>query len=285
MKDKEILEAAWAEVAKYRQELEALEVTKTGMGETIKNILMQLDSTRAELEQSKFDAEYTKVSFIKEIERLERAYNDSLQLRDSLETELQITRSEFEQYAEAHRAAVDHPSVANLKNGDKATRTDDVDIATILEQNERLKQRNSSLCTRLAALSSPPGQRREDAHYTQPLNMLNQMIQGWVAQVFKGQSVLELSEVSEVHVLTTLKDPALDPHGTKTAELLSHGRFGTIRTIFQNSRRRMVFVRHIVALFLWGYVFDRFVFGLSARQRDFDPDSLTDFSMSLKVVS
>ena len=155
-------------------------------------------------------------------------------------------------------------SVVNLSNGDKATRTDEVEIAMILEQNEILKQRNSSLCTRLAALSSPPGQRREDAHYTQPLNMLNQMIQGWVARIFKGQSVLELSEESEVYVLAILKDPALNPHGTQTAELLSHGRFGTIRTIFQNSRRRMVLVRHIIALFLWGYVFDRFVFGLSA---------------------
>ena len=79
--------------------METLEAAKAGMGETIKNITMQLDSTRAELEQNKFDAEYAKVSFIKEIERLEKAYNDALQVRDRLETELQITQSEFEQYA------------------------------------------------------------------------------------------------------------------------------------------------------------------------------------------
>ena len=285
MKDKETLKSGWDEVAKLRQELETNEIAKAGMGEAIKNIAMQLDSTRAELEQRKFDAEYAKASFIKQIERLEKAYNDALQHRDRLETELQTTQSKFEQHTRADRAVVDHPAVVNPRNGDKVTKTNEVDIAMILEQNQTLKRRNSSLCTQIAALSSAPGQRREDAYYTQPLNMLNQMIQGWVARVFKGQSVLELSEESELYVLAILKDPALRPHGTKTAELLSLGRFGTIRTIFQNSRRRMVLVRHIVALFLWGYVFDRFVFGLSVRQRDFDQDSLTDFSKSLKGIS
>ena len=143
-----------------------------------------------------------------------------------------------------------------------------------------LKQRNTSLCSRIATLCPPPGQLREDVQYSQPLNYLSQTIRLWVASVFIARSPEGLSHEAEDFILAKLKDPVLEPHGMQTAILLSSGRLGTIRAIYQNPRRRMILIRHIIALFLWGYVFDRFTFPLSARRRDMDEYSLLAYSIS-----
>lgn len=138
----------------------------------------------------------------------------------------------------------------------------------VQQENAILRRDNNSLRAHLASILKPPGQLREDACYLRPLNTLNQAIQGWVPKVFRTYNSEELPEKSKAHLLQVFNNSHYDPYGKSTASFLSNRPL--LDNILQNPRKRMVLVRHIIALHLWRDVFEPFTFGHDHREVEKD---------------
>lgn len=113
-------------------------------------------------------------------------------------------------------------------------------------------------------MKTSPGPIREDSHYARTFNMINQSIWSWVPEITEECNG-EVSVQGEKELLRILKSPEFDPHGTRTARLLSKNRF---KEIVESRPRRMALVRHCIALFLWAFVFRPLAFGLSEQDSE-----------------
>jgi hypothetical protein len=136
-------------------------------------------------------------------------------------------------------------------------------IAAKEEENEVLKQDNTALRSVIANSKSALAAVHEESHYVEHLDGLNHFIQSSVAKAFKSNSNQNLSEEAGNKVLDILSK--INPYGGTTVKTLSHA---TIWTLHKTGRKRIVVVRHIIALFLWSSVFDPFAFGLEKSVSD-----------------
>jgi hypothetical protein len=90
------------------------------------------------------------------------------------------------------------------------------------------------------------------------LTDLNADIQQWVVKsLLKCKE--EIAEEEALEVKESMARPEFRPHGTSTVEQLPY----SIATIYKKQRAPLVLIRHIIALYLWRYVFSPFAFGLS----------------------
>jgi hypothetical protein len=122
-----------------------------------------------------------------------------------------------------------------------------------------LKEDNSNLRGMIDEMKSANAVVHEDAHYIKLLESLNGTILSSVAKAFKSSCQQDLSEEAGNKILDTLS--RIDPWGKQTVEALSLSKV-TIWAFHKDAKKRMVLVRHIIALFLWESVFDPFAFGL-----------------------
>lgn len=158
-----------------------------------------------------------------------------------------------------------------------------VDWDNLQQENSILRQDNNTLRAHIANILQSPDQLREDSSYSRPLNSLNQKIQGWVPKVFRARNTEGLSEDARSRLLRFLNNPRYDPYGSATAALLSNR--ARLDDIFHTPRKRMILVRHIIALHLWRDVFQPFIFGHDYSKCTVEEDIFRRHSITLNETT
>jgi hypothetical protein len=123
------------------------------------------------------------------------------------------------------------------------------------EKCELIQKDNENLREYITSMSKAQEPIRGEDFYVQSFEELRGHIQSWMAKNSKLNAKEILAEGVQTEVVAFLDK--CGPHGIITSK-----KFGSqIRELWTSRRTRVPLLRHIVALFLFETVFDRFAFG------------------------
>lgn len=155
-------------------------------------------------------------------------------------------------------------------------------------ESARLEVENDNISLRsyITSMRAPQEQLRDDAYYTDKLQGLNRMIQSWIAGIFIS-NCRSLTPEAGRRLLEIIS--GLDPYGRATESILSdENKYDDVWTLHQDPTKRVALARHIIALFLWRYIFGPLAFGLkkedSLRMRDIEKKIISNGLSCLEWV-
>jgi hypothetical protein len=133
-----------------------------------------------------------------------------------------------------------------------------------VEKRIEVMKDNAMLRSQIVNMQSPRNPTYDDGYYVQNLQQLNESMKSWVAAAFKSKEVeYEFSKQDELKIVELLDRR---PFGKSLLMMIQHSQ-SSIRKIYYSPRIRMAFVRSLISLFMWEYIFVPFCFGMPREMR------------------
>ena len=141
-----------------------------------------------------------------------------------------------------------------------------------MQENQKLRQDNTVLRNRIATYAqSTDGVIRAENHYIEQLHQIEYTISEWVVKQVRGNIKVEMERGYLPVSVTTLMDEiiprveGLGTHGRTSARALAR----SFQAYFGDRKSRITLIRHIISLYLFHEVLDKFTFGFEQLMSDF----------------